>query len=255
MPTSSSSFVVSNEALETFGELDYRIYAAVHDSGQQFLDMRVTDLAHKARVSNSAIVRFCKKCGYSGLKELKQSYVSQLSEAQQALPLPSVMTDLRAMVDQGDFVQYQQGISDAFRLIRRAKGIVFAGHGTTIGVAMYGASLFNELEFGAIPLVSFPAHIPPLVNGQVALIFTQSGMEGELVAATNELSSKGCQIVAVTGHAESPIANLADICIRFGTPLQQGTHDANLSTCIPAVYVVEQLARMLYNEHSHTPQP
>lgn len=249
MSQGGRQFFVDDNILLSFGDLDYSIYNTILRSQSELIDMRVADVAKSAGVSNASVVRFCKKCGYSGFPELKMAFVNQMRGQQKEGPLPSVTSDIKSFLEDGAHQEYVKRISEAYELLRWARGVLFLGYGHSAGLAVYGANLFCELGLLSIPITSFPSYLTsaPQQDG-AAVVISNSGTTPMVLNATQELAAQGYSIISITGNPSGQIGRLSDVCISYRMPMRGQTGRQDLSTRMPALFAIEQLARMLYNE-------
>lgn len=252
MPGHIPQTMVNDEILLTFSDRDYDVYNAVLTHGLGLQDMRLVDLAKAAHVSNAAVVRFCKKCGFEGFPQFKQSFLKALESGFVAMDLPPVSNDADAFFNRQDVDVFHDAIGRASRALIPAKGTLFVGLGCSGGLANYGSSLFSAIGRFSISITSFPAqqittHPMP---GSVGVVISRSGATSQVVEATQELRRSNYPLVAITSDAASPIARLSDVCICYSVPERQVTSHSSVSTSLPIVYALEELTRRVYNARS-----
>lgn len=63
--------------IDKLSEVDLAVYRYIVDHDEQVPYMRVRDLATGAHVSNSSVMRFIHKIGYSSFPEFKVSFDSE----------------------------------------------------------------------------------------------------------------------------------------------------------------------------------
>lgn len=242
-------YIVDDNVLLTFGDLDFSIYNAILHNWSQLLDMRVADLAKIAGVSNASVVRFCKKCGYSGFPELKMAFSQQIEDlSDQVQPLPRVFSDLSTFSKRCNKDRFEAEINAAFEILRWTHVACFLGHGRSGGIAEYGASLFCSVGLTSIAITSFPNYLTANpAQDATAIVISYSGMTPMVLSATQELVSKGLSIISITGNPSSSIARISDVCIDCQMPKHTHAISMDMSSRVPAVYAIEELARAIYN--------
>lgn len=127
----------------TKGEIE--LSRVILDLGVGIKDTGITSLADMACVSNALVVKYCKKLGFSGYKELKYYVLENSSET---------------TTDGDDYLQFQRIktanffhyinnnydlVSDLVSKINAADYVVFYGFGPSLGVANYFAPKINVL--------------------------------------------------------------------------------------------------------------
>lgn len=241
--------VFDESTLMTFTGLDYSVYNTVQRNLEVLADMRVADLARLAGVSNATIVRFCKKCGYSGFPEFKQSILTKMrEESAKSHPLPSMVENIRATLSSDEFKSFNESIHEAFEALRWTDGVFILGCGRSSGIATYGAYVLSGLGIPAIPITTFPTYAAAIKQGEMGVIVvSQSGTSPSVHTALHELVVAGSVTVAITGDPASPIARLADISVSLHSK-DAAAEAAGLVSFFPALYALEELARLLYND-------
>jgi glutamine---fructose-6-phosphate transaminase (isomerizing) len=95
--------------------------------------------------------------------------------------------------------------------------IVTCARGSSDHAATYGKYLF-ETQLG-IPVSSFAPsvssvyHTQPKLKGALFVAISQSGRSPDLLKSTEAAQRSGAMIVALVNDANSPLANLADVCL------------------------------------------
>ena len=241
--------MVSDDMLQTFSELEFSVYNAILHNLGSFADMRVADIARIAGVSNASVVRFCKKCGYAGFPALKAAVLSQLEEELPVQRLAPVLDDMNELATPEVVAGLTDSINRAFELIRWSDVLLILGSERSSGLALYGAHLFSSMGVPTVPITSFPTYAVPLAGRDVtAIVLSHGGVNLMVCAALQDLVSAGSHAIVITSNAESPLARLADVCISYRASRDRALNAAGLVTRIPALYVLEQLGRLLYND-------
>ena len=234
----------------SFTDLDHSVYNAVLRNLTTIVDMRVADLAKLAGVSNASVVRFCKKCGYSGFPEFKYTIANRVNEASLTdKPLPSVSDDMRAFFESPDFPAFNERIHQAYDVLRWVDGLFILGTGRSGALATYAAHLYGSLGIPAMPITDFPSYAVAIRQKEVGVItISYSGTSPMVHAALHELVEADMTVVAITSNHSSPIARLSDVCIYLNKTQNPALRAASQVTHIPALYAIEELGRLLFND-------
>jgi Transcriptional regulators len=83
--------------IDKLSEVDMAIYRYIVDHDEQVPLMRVRDLARGAHVSNSSVMRFIHKIGYSSFPEFKVSFKSENQDLMRS------KSDVLNIIDRGAF--------------------------------------------------------------------------------------------------------------------------------------------------------
>lgn len=113
--------------------------------GSEFNDYSIEKLARVARVSPAMVVKYAKKCDFTGYKELK--YYVIINQSKKEIISQNYVEFQANKV--ADFFTYlaenPQIVSELAKKIRAAKYIVFYGHGPSLGVANYFANKISAV--------------------------------------------------------------------------------------------------------------
>lgn len=70
----------TKEQIQQFNPLEMKIYEYIITHELEFPYMSIRELADGVSTSTASILRFCKKLGYDGFKELKYVFKNELRE-------------------------------------------------------------------------------------------------------------------------------------------------------------------------------
>lgn len=128
---------------------------------------------------------------------------------------------------------------------RRPRGFVIAARGSSDHAADYARYLFGRRHHALVSLAapSLFTHYasPPDLEGQCVIGISQSGASPDVIAVIEEARRQGAMSVAITNHAESPIAAAAE----FVLPLLAG---AELSVPASKTYLTSLIALALISQ-------
>ena len=142
-----------------------------------------------------------------------------------------------------------QDVHEAFDVARWARILAVVGHGRSAGLAIYASTLFNTMQIAAVPIVELSAFVPSLWQEEVvAISISHSGKTQETLATTERFIAGGSQTIAITANGKSPLARMADVVVAYNDPGIDIPALSRFSTRLPALYVIESLGRLLYNE-------
>lgn len=250
MSGEAQSPLFTEEVMRSFSDVDYAIYQAVIDCGSILPLLQVRDVADKAHVSAASVVRFCKKCGCKGFPDFKQRFVGELGQDGPELHLDSASI-LGSFLQHTKEPEFQASMQMAFETLRMARLVLFTGIGISGHLAAAGARCFCNVGCFAItlsdafmPLTTVPA------EGSVAVVLSFSGNTPETVAMASDLATRGIKIVSITNSVESTLARMSHVAITYDVPDAPISGHLNLGTQVPTLYVIEELAQMLYAEDS-----
>ena len=138
----------------------------------------------------------------------------------------------------------------ALKILVKSKCILFIGIGTSGILGKYGARYFSNV--GYFSLFIDDPWLPILQNpseGTVMIVLSESGMTTQTLYIASHLQQRGCPLISVTNNANSVLAKMADCNISYHVT-ERMVNDRNVTTQIPVLYIIETLAKRLYNEES-----
>ena len=207
----------------------------VRDHLDESAALTVGQLAEKAEVSQPTVIRFARKLGFGGYRELR--YVLRHPQAEKRMtfdPLEgfdlnpwdgvetvpakavngakSLLDDLASALDQG-------ALRRAVTMIAEAKTIDILGVENSLVPA---TDLFTKLSYlGLTCRLNADAYLQQIGTGHltqddVAVAFSYSGSSADTVKALRLAKAQGAHTVAVTNSLGAPIENWADVSLHTG---------------------------------------
>ncbi|OZG68155.1 MurR/RpiR family transcriptional regulator [Bifidobacterium eulemuris] len=202
----------------------------------QAAELTVGQLADAAHVSQPTVIRFARKLGFGGYRELR--YALRHPEAEHRVTFdPLSGFDINPW-DSPDEVPAKAmvGISAVIDELRRALDITAfrktcAALRTTSLIDVYAVEnslvpatdLFTKLSYLGLPCrLNTDAYLQHIGAGHlpqdaVAVAISHSGTSADTVAALRLAKSAGAKTIAVTNTPSSPLAATADITLLTGT--------------------------------------
>lgn len=206
----------------------------------------VTDLAEKANVGETTVIRFCRKLGFRGYQEFKLAIAQNIAGI-----VDRASEELRETDDFNELAQKitlhnKQVIKETLSLIQesqfqkavdaivKARRLYFFGVGSSGMTASDAQYRFMRLGFNAE--CATDAHIIAmncaLVSEQDVVVgITSSGSTKDLVDLVELAKVKGAFIICITNHAKSPITQYADAILLAAArenPLQGGAFSSKI---------------------------
>lgn len=191
--------------------------------------MNTRQLAEATFTSPAAVVRFCRKFGYQGLKDFKADYFSAIPDAP-AFDLPDGNFPFDAGSDTDTIVQnilkLEEGTLRRLNAmldraaLDRAVDMLFSA--SAIDLCAVGTGLYLLEEFG-FRLMKFGFNVNDASNsvtlsylankmdsGQCLLIVSYWGVNEQIGNAIRSARQHGTPIVLITSQSASPAAKLSD---------------------------------------------
>lgn len=238
----------SYNEIQSFNELELSLYNYIMKNSEKVICMRIRELANEAHVSTTTILRFCKKINCEGFSEFKIKFKMYLEQSG-----GNILTDNTSMII--DFLkkaqgkEYREKIDLVCKEINKASTIIFVGMGFSGILSKYAGRYLSAMGRNAIYIDDpfYPLNFKPSDN-YVAIAFSVSGQTATVINNINRLKEKGCRIVSITNNESSILAKISDINIGYYVQ-QEKTENDDITTQIPALYIIETIGRKLYKEY------
>ena len=216
------------------------------------LDLK--QLARKARVSSATVTRFCRAIGFAGFHEFK------MASAQELVSLPLVFEDFDPSDDDESriskvFAAYIQSLIDTRamlsvpNLVELADRIKRARQVSVFGIGSSGSMAVAASHRLALLGVPCQAHTDPyeqtiaasiLTAEDVAIGISHSGTSRITVDTIRLARKQGAFTVAITNHANSPLARVASLSLLTSLH-ERKVHVASLTSRVAQLTLVDCL--------------
>ena len=239
----------TKEIMETFTELDLSVYDCIVKNRDRVSRMTIKELAKECGASEASISRFCKKCGVNGYSEFKLKYKEYLEGKRDALKDDGT-TELKSFMNTVRSEEFQNSINRAYQYLSGSKCTIFIGIGSSGMLAKYGARYFSNV--GLFSLYIDDPWLPVLQNmteNTVTIALSESGMTKQTVQIAMQLQQRGSTLISVTNNANSVLARMADCNISYHVA-EAMVNERNVTTQIPVIYILETLAKKIYNKNN-----
>ncbi|NLH92472.1 MAG: MurR/RpiR family transcriptional regulator [Atopobium sp.] len=154
---------------------------------------------------------------------------------------------------------FSDSIRKASELLFRKKAVIFAGLGSSDITSGYGAGYFSNLfglSYRVENIQDYPViKIPKEFAGDTCVLaLSVTGETAEVITYIRNFSNANYSIIAITGNPHSKLASMADITIAYTIPFSFCGIN-NMSTQIPALYIIEKLGREVAKLQTNNSQP
>ncbi|MFK7691790.1 MurR/RpiR family transcriptional regulator [Paenibacillus sp. HJGM_3] len=246
-PELNHTLLAISSLLPSFTKSEQRVAETVLNDPEGAVYSSITDLAEKAGVGETSVIRFCRKLGFQGYQEFKLAVAQQLTspaeqmagdieESDSLATLKVKLTALNAQnIQNSSALLNEQALQEAVNLFRSARTITFMGVGSSGMTAMdaryrffrLGLQVNAETDTHGMRMTAALAR-----RGDVVMAITTSGSTRDLVDAFRLAKANDASTVCLTSHARSPITQHADVVLLTAskeTPLQGGSFAAKLA--------------------------
>lgn len=238
----------------------------VLDHAKDVIYLSVTELAERADVGETTVLRFCRKLGFYGFQDFKLSLAQDLvqpitatdeevmeDDDPQSLAQKVVMSHRRILEDTGKLVRPEK-LEQAIDLLVNAESIQFYGVGSSGLTAMQAAHSFTRIGKNADAKqdTHFQAMAASLLTEKdVAVGISVSGSTKDTIANLQLAKQVGAKIICITHNARSPITKLSDVELLMASR-ENPLEGSSLSTKISQLTVIEMLYVGVVNRLSVT---
>ncbi len=206
--------------------VEKQIAEYVLENSHEVVGIPITELAKKTKSSESTVVRFCRKLGYTGYQEFKVKLASSLITLQELpssdLSFQDDLTNIKRKIVQAninaiketDEILSESEIKKAVNAINKARKVDLYGMGASGLVAL---DLQQKLErIGILAYAYIDTHqqlvSASLLNPQdVAIGISYSGSTKDTISALAKAKENNATTIAITQYAYSPILKYTDI--------------------------------------------
>ncbi|TWE01808.1 RpiR family transcriptional regulator [Neobacillus bataviensis] len=235
----------SNEIIASFNELETSLYNYIIQNSDKVAYMRIRELADETHVSTATILRFCRKVNCEGFSEFKVKLKMHLEEKKKTI-IKSPQHSLVEFFERTLKGELEEKIKNAANIVTQADNVIFIGIGSSGILAEYGARYFSSL--GKFSMYIKDPHFPihsKLRTNSVIIALSVSGETNFTITHLHQLKQEGSKIISITNNKLSTVAKISDLNISYYVT-EEFIEEANITTQVPVVYILESLAREIY---------
>ncbi|GAA0595053.1 MurR/RpiR family transcriptional regulator [Virgibacillus siamensis] len=237
------------DMIASFNELETSLYNYISQNSEKVVYMRIRELADEAHVSTATILRFCRKIDCEGFSEFKVKLKMHL-EKNKKTTLKESQHSVMEFFERTFKGDIDENIQKAASLVDQAGSVIFIGIGSSGILAEYGARYFSSL--GKFSMYIKDPHFPihSKLDNSVTIALSVSGENNFTVTHLNQLKHEGSRIISITNNKYATIAKISEINIPYYVT-EEWFENANITTQVPVVYILESLAREIYKLNSY----
>lgn len=214
--------------LDGFGPRDRTIARHFIDHAEELPFLSAGEIAEVLGVSGAAITRFSQRVGFEGYPHL-QRLIRRDLRATLGIKQPgrqdAVVADYWASEHSnldGLTAISEEHLLAAARVIAQARQLWIVGSRASYGVSLIAESLLSSfrprvLAHAADSLASRPESLLEMGPDDAALVYTMRRYSRATTRVTGTLKAQGVRVVLLTDQGASPLAKVADQCVRIPT--------------------------------------
>ncbi|WP_313180926.1 MurR/RpiR family transcriptional regulator [Lacrimispora sp.] len=237
----------SNQVLNQFSELDYEVYNFILKNSEKIPYMTIREFANEAHVSTTTIARFCRKVNCNGFSEFKIRFKMEQESTKtirQGFDFSSIL-DFFQRIETESFHEQLKSIAN---IIAEKKQIIFLGIGNSGIIAEYASRYFCNMGIFATginnPMFPISLEFP---KESIIIILSVEGETDVLIENSEIIKQSNSTVVSVTNSKNSTLARISDHNISYyiqGERTDYKKMKVDITSQIPAVYIVEALAKL-----------
>ena len=229
--------------LSSLSNVDMTIYRYVTQHQEQVVYMRVRDIAKNAHVSNSSVMRFIHKIGFSSFPAFK-AYIKSTPNIQES------PTNSFHFINKSSFPDdIEEQVTVVADFLFQCDNIITFGIGNSGFIAAYAARKMANIGFNTMAITDSTYPIPnKLANtsNNAIICFSVSGETPELIEGLNPfVNNQDTAIISITGNKMSTISRMSKFSLSYQEPETRINKFYDLSSQIPAVYIAEAITSLM----------
>jgi DNA-binding MurR/RpiR family transcriptional regulator len=237
--------------ISSLSDLEYHIYSYIFSNAKRVTYMSIQELAKETNTSTASIMRFCKHAHCNGFSEFKYRLREEMESSSPNrgwIITGDNLGELQKFFNTYVVSQaFQQAIDKAAEILKKKKVVIFAGLGASNIISSYASYYFTYLfglSFHVVSIMDFPLiYVPPELSKDTCIVaLSISGETQEVVNYVRNFKNCNSNMILITCNDRSTLAKLADVTISYPMPLTY-KGEANLTSQVPAVYVIERLGK------------
>ena len=224
--TASANLSFIRSVYPSLTKAEQKVADLVLEDGQRIIYGSITDLAHRAGVGDTSVLRFCRSVGFSGFQEFKLTLAQELIRAETGSPEVSggnsenlidriIYHNIRLLEETARLLETSK-LEQSARFMLQADKIVFFGVGSSGLTA--SEAVYQFVRLGLPVEAVAEGHLglsraSTLSCNELAVVFSVSGSTYDAVEIARIAKQNNATVVCMTGYARSPVAAYSDSVI------------------------------------------
>lgn len=210
----------------------------------------LTDLAEKASVGETSVLRFCRHIGYKGFQEFKLALAQEVeadSDADCAAKEISLMERVTQknvrIIEETTALLSEEQIHTSVQMLLNARQIVFYGVGSSGFTAEIAKYRFIR---PGLPVESVTdGHLGPvkaslMTPEDVAVLISVSGSTMDIVDIARQAKENRAKVICITSHTKSPVTKFADVVL-ICSSREKPMEGSAFTPMIPQLHILDIL--------------
>jgi len=225
---SANSLALIRSRLPSLAVAEQRVAQWVLQHAEEVVRMSMAQVARECGVSDTTVLRFCRAVGFQGYTDMKLSLVQDMASPTQLVHDDINEDDDALTIARKVFLSNIQALQDTLEvldgealvkaadMIAAAKQILIIGVGTSGPIVQDMYHMFFRLGFNVRAQTDSYLQLMEAAlvgEGDVVVGVSQSGSSTDPVLTLEEAKRNGAGTIVITGNAESPITQYADVTL------------------------------------------
>ena len=239
----------NQENVKLLTNTELKVYEYIVQRTQKVIRMSVREIASETHVSPATVTRTISKLGFENIWECKL-HLKEMDNRKHNKKVFDTSEIVEEFFSRSMQSEYEEKIQDAVKMIANSDVALFFGIGTSGLIAAYASRQFSNLGQSTFHIQDpyYPFHlISRQYTNTVAIICSVSGETEIMLRKTGDLKSLGSKIISITNSSTNSLARQSDINLAYHLTPEYVDEEVNVTSQLPAVFLIETLARRNYN--------
>ena len=214
----------------TLSAKEKKIADFILEHPKESVNPSIEELADRIGISESTMVRFARKIGYSGYQRFRialareaipsseQLFESEVTEGED--PVDLVFRNTRKTLEETYSKLDRKAVREAASLLAGCRALFLMGLG---GSNIVAQDVYHKLiRTGMNCQYASDFHLQLMLASQAtpedtALIISHTGSGHDTLALAEELRNNGCKLIILTSNTRSPLAKMGDLVLAVST--------------------------------------
>lgn len=239
--------MISKKQFESLQPKEKNVFTYIMANKDMAGYMNVRELAQECDVSTATVLRCVHKMGFDSYHAFKYwCHHEEKDEKKFSYHKQRIISCLRKM----DSELYQERLEEAASIICECELVLFMGIGNSGGIASYGARCFSNKGMFSLCMDDPFYNFSRMPKKMAIIICSVSGETPEIIRRLDTFIEAKIPMICITKSYESTIAQLCDLTLAYEVEFQRNKDSFDMSSQIPTVLLIEELAHMIYEKRT-----
>jgi len=221
------------------------------------MESTAQELADRAGVARSTVVRACQSLGYRGYPQLRVALTRELAQIGQREQDygTSALGRIRADIDALSASLPQVASMLTEQSVETAVSLIVDAHRLLALAAGLSSPLASDLSMRLTAIGRPTEYVPDSIGQQIAarqltehdtaVVISGSGANESSLRAARAVRAAGGRLIVITSFASSPLVSLADVALVVAPATGSFRHELEHTSRVPHVVLLESLVEVV----------